>query len=439
MSKKKLLLCTILILVVGSIDLFGCYVAFAWGSNDYDTTPYCGSDGVSNFDLSAYIENLKSKNKPFFIMKYNNLVTNQYDDDYNKKQPRVDIIYPNNGTLVKSGNTISVTTGGSISYSISAYDTGDNYTPMTDNYYVGLYGGGGGTSYTLPIDGNTSDILYYWNNPEGSDLGQNDYTPPVDESEMNVRDIPLNSIKLIEPNTSTTLVGKFPEVIQNVKFDLEGKVAIPSDINSQDYDSILTFSSQFKQEACDTISYYYCGISGTCAMPFFEYYGTPYDWSSNGYITFHMYSTFQINTWDIPETFTTSEFKVGLNFQTNYHKNIFVPGVYSWVTDSNDVILSYPTDVDGDGVDDNTGEPIPPDSILNGDDGTPGDTGGSGLGIDELLVEFASVFAKLPTIASNISTAFTSVFSIFPPPIPALAVATIVCMIFISFIKFVRG
>lgn len=135
--------------------------------------------------------------------------------------------------------------------------------------------------------------------------------------------------------------------------------------------------------------------------------------------------------------------------------NIFAVGSkYTWFSDSIDFNIKFYIDENLDGIDDNTGEHIPP-SVDSGD-GTfqpPDKPGEDGSILDWITYYINVIFESIKSFFSTIYGYFTSItsgvtgfaewfqsfYSFLPDPIPNLISSAIIVIIFVAVIKVLRG
>ena len=389
-------------------------------------------NGKENYDMFGIFSLLKEKNISFYC-------------DYVKTGDGIEryelIVMPNDvSSFINNNGTIS--TGGVNAYLYefnNLHDTTQKVFKIGGSN-TGIFSFPYGSAVDLYWGSGYSRTLYstYYFNLNKSDLGDNDLIPPVPLSEQNVKDFTINTLRINLPNSATVLNGGIPEMLQNVTFECEAKVSLPSSLNG-DFPKILEYGNQFKQEVCDSIVYNYCGLTGTSAMPTVELYGKPYDWNNNKFITFKVKGTFQLNTWDISSATKSGDFTIGFNLQNDYRATRFSSSTYTWLSASNKVNLTYSVDVDGDNIDDVTGEIVPPVPILDNDGDGVADDVADGSGVTDFFGTFTESIKSIPSFTSEIANAYNGILGFLPQPIPLLITGALFTMIFVTVISFIRG
>lgn len=308
----------------------------------------------------------------------------------------------------------------------------------------------------------TSSGSYYYNTG-GSDLGDN---LSADDIPLTCADLDIGQFKFSVPNNNTKLGGAFPELLQNIDYVLYGKLPFEFEktgIGGFAYNSVAR--NEYVQTLFDDLYFTFGDEKLHSAMAKPVVYGTCDDWAKNGYVCFKITGTIQfpsdvvrVNERVRLQAFARYISKIKTTYwNDNYYSDIKSSAVF--------ITCEYYIDTDGDGLDDSSGLAIPENGIIdnNGDgnwDDVQGSDGGSSSSSNSDLSDEDTVLGYLKSFFKSINEFFKligdtlstvsktvlqipdyigNILSVFPEPIPKLAVTAIAIIIFISVLKAIRG
>ena len=413
--------------------------ANAVGYGDYDDSEF--RDTTQGFFINEYLSHLQDNGKPFFCIEQTFIVTNRYSVNNGKTCKAYIVIYPANGvsTFVKNGNIVSLEDG-SVMYF-------NRYTSDKDNNTIGYDGTIKGLpdyhQEIGPFDVNYEDMsneypaitntYYYYNSSGQADLGDNAFIPPTPINEQDMLDLPVGTLRLMYPiNNAHLTVGDSGAQLEIL---IDGKSGYLNDLPNWLPDIAGTFYAKYLDDAMTKdFSISVNGKTVNAKVDKFNKFGKSENWQENEYVTFE-------GLYKVP----FSELKQGLSTIT-FGANVLMPTVediykMEWKTVTVELNIVFQKDLNGDGLDDDTGQAIVDGAYLDNDgDGVPDGTYNKPT--DENGTDFFSGFVNsiknVPQYSSEIGRAFSSIFNMFPSPIPQLAVTGIIIMIFVAVISFIR-
>lgn len=278
--------------------------------------------------------------------------------------------------------------------------------------------------------------LYYYN-PNGSvmnELGENLAIPPVPINEQDMLDIPVGTIRLMYPiNTAHLTVG---DEGAELEIMIDGKAGYLKVLPSGFPDIGQAFHSKYLNDAMTKD--YSISVNGKTVkstVDVFNIFGKKKDWAENNFVTFE--GLYKISMKELKSGPCTITF--GCNVLIPKEEDLYY---MEWRSVSVQLNVEFQKDLNGDGYDDDTGKKLVNGAVLDNDgDGAadghytrPTDENGS-----DFFSGFVNSIKNVPQYTSEIGRAFSSIFNMFPSPIPQLAVTGIIIMIFVAVISFIRG
>lgn len=424
MSKKKLLLFTILAIVFVTIDLFGVYVAFsATVSTDVDTIINSNAsiqEGKEIYKLESIQSELYAKKIPFIMesalindAKVTCLLVSSDDTGS----------FTLDNNIITSSHPTSLIVFSSIELSGNPYwqlDSNYGYRMLSysNNYFVGKY------------EGTISFLSRSYYNPNGDSLGKNDFVPPVPLSDTDLKDIPLNTLRIRKPSSSSQIDTTKNLIFADDDFftwEVDGKIGLVG--NYKDNINKIKNLNEYEINAMKPIFPNAIDITKNVSV---EFLGNENDWITNGFITFKATGDVLLNKVAPVDNVSLT---LGCNFVNQADGFLGSTRVYTWANDTVSFNLGLHTDVNGDGVDDNTGLAIPVDSPVDSDGDGKLDGGGS----TDFIQDFTNTIKNIPSYTSDITIAFSNILGFLPQPLPVLVVGALATMIFVTVISFIRG
>lgn len=422
--------------------------ASAVGYSEYDDSEYW--DSSQGLYLNEYLSHLKDIGKPFYCIERSYIVTNQYSVNSGKTCKAYFVIYPANGvsTFVKNGSTVSLSDGGTMFFNYYNSDV-DNSTIGYDGTIKGRVGH---YSETGPFDVNIFDpnssyptitnTYYYYNGSGISDLGVNSFVPTVSNADKTLLEMDVNTMRIVKPVSNATLEVEKNTIFADkdyFDFELQIKVAIPEDITHDSRGRSPFFGERDAEVIVfkNTDSLWHLGVEFPNALGVqvkeVTPLGTIRDWINNHCVIYIVKGQVGLDSNPVP--LTDTKLTIGANVITDFYSVTSTD--YLWVNDTVTMNLTYHKDLDGNGLDDETGEVIPIDSFVDTDgDGIADDTKVTG---DSFFERFTDDMKKVPEYSDDVGDLYDKLFGMFPPPVPQLITTGICVIIFVSVVGYIRG
>ena len=339
------------------------------------------------------------------------------------------------------------------SYFISSYDM--DYAPA---FNVSLYEVSTKTDYSITSRYNQIYGFYF---PKTADIDGLPSSVEINKDDVNT--YPVGHLEIVNPlgalniNYSNKYNAYPVDVKVKGKIPFQIKFGQESDISSDKVKSIL------EKEMYNTMDFTIVGENSTFTRsdktflddnePKLVLFGTKNDWIDNEYITFeysfklylkdkgnYNFNSFSIN---VPTYFSHSFFGVG----TDYFKD--------FAADNVEFSINAYKDLNGDGIDDETGEVIPKDTELDVDDddwehmtflekaeylitSIPSFLGNIFDSLINTISNTVSLVNSVVAQGGTLGGLVTSLFNFFPEPIPQMITVTIGVIIFITFLTWVK-
>lgn len=286
-------------------------------------------------------------------------------------------------------------------------------------------------------------------------------TPDIDKNDVNT--YPVGHLEIINPSGALNINYSNKYNAYPVDVKVKGKIPFQIKFSQESEISADKVKSILQKEIYNTMDFTMVGSNNTYTRsdktflndndPKLVLFGTKSDWIDNEYLTFEY------------------TFKLYLKDKGDYNFNSFTINVPTWWehtffgigTDkfkdfkADDVKFSINAykDLNGDGIDDETGEVIPPQTDLDVDNddwehmtflekaeylitSIPSFLGNI---FDSLINTIANTVQLVNSVVAQggtIAGLVTNLFNFFPAPIPQMITVTIGVMIFITFLSWVK-
>lgn len=394
---------------------------------------------------SGVADQLKALNRPFYY------ITSTYVDENGVNLISCVAFVSNdvNSKYIITDNVVSCSDSQTKYVFISNTDTPDifrsqlqsidilmpsfsNYGRVYENYMFA------NNPYVYDYDYIDTGVYYY--NPNGADLGHNDL---VNEADKSLIDMKVNTMRIIKPTSNATLDKDNNTIFADedyFDFEVQIKIAIPTDITmtshsrsplwgSKDIDQFVKRNiTTFKESM--TVTFPNALMAKTENVTTL---GSVRDWIDKHYCIFVCKGRITLDT--NPSALTDTKLILGCNAISDFYS--ITSATYIWVNDAVTMNLAYHKDIDGNGIDDVSGDVIPKDSVVDTDgDGRIDDTK---EGADSFFERFTDDIKKVPEYSDDVGDLYDKIFGLFPPPIPQLITTGICVIIFVSVVGFIRG
>lgn len=291
----------------------------------------------------------------------------------------------------------------------------------------------------------------------------NKFEPPTELNKDDVNTYPVGHLEIINPSGALSINYSDKYNAYPVDVKIRGKIPFQIKFGQESEISADKVKSILQKEIYNTMDFTMIGSNNTYTRsdktflndndPKLVIFGTKSDWIDNEYLTFEY------------------TFKLYLKDKGDYNFNSFIINVPTWWEHTffgigidkfkdfkaDDVKFSINAykDLNGDGVDDETGEVIPPQTDLDVDDddwdhmtflekaeylitSIPSFLGNI---FDSLINTIANTVQLVNSVVAQggtIAGLVTNLFDFFPAPIPQMITVTIGVMIFITFLSWVK-
>lgn len=365
-------------------------------------------------------------------------------------------IYVDGKYSYKSSTASRISFSKNGNYSISSYDM--DYAPA---FNVSIYNEDDKDDYSFTSRYTT---IYGFYVPKlFKDSDSSSFGTPIEIDKNDVNTYPVGHLEIVNPSGALSINYSNKYNAYPVDVKIKGKIPFQIKFGQESEISADKVKSILQKEIYNTMDFTMIGSNNTYTRsdktflndndPKLVVFGTKSDWIDNEYLTFEY------------------TFKLYLKDKGDYNFNSFTINVPTWWehtffgigTDkfkdfkADDVKFSINAykDLNGDGVDDETGEVIPPQTDLDVDDddwdhmtflekaeylitSIPSFLGNI---FDSLINTIANTVQLVNSVVAQggtIAGLVTNLFNFFPAPIPQMITVTIGVMIFITFLSWVK-
>lgn len=449
-------------------------------SSSYNVSADCGNyypdEDVSKIDLSnidnSYNWNLYLNTCKKWSSEDNSFIVIRSDSDFKKYNQVYYFLIKWRGTLnfdkSYSGLKFFVTASNYTVFYIKDLDKDKYGIRQYSNFYKGDSSSFDCTTYQCGLSNvNLNNISIIYSNIRDSD-SLNGYDGELPKENINidkddVNTYPVGHLEIINPSGALNINYSNKYNAYPVDVKVKGKIPFQIRFGQESEISADKIKSILQKEIYNTMNFTMIGSNNTYTRsdktflndndPKLVVFGTKSDWIDNEYLTFEY------------------TFKLYLKDKGDYNFNSFTINVPTWWehtffgigTDkfkdfkADDVKFSINAykDLNGDGVDDETGEVIPPQTDLDVDDddwdhmtflekaeylitSIPSFLGNI---FDSLINTIANTVQLVNSVVAQggtIAGLVTNLFDFFPAPIPQMITVTIGVMIFITFLSWVK-
>lgn len=324
------------------------------------------------------------------------------------------------------------------------------------------------TNFSSKISKQYYPTVLYYNFPSGLNVVDNadtSFFPEnyVDINKDDVNTYPVGHLEIVNPSGALNINYSNKYNAYPVDVKVKGKIPFQIKFGQESEISADKVKAILQKEMYNTMDFTMIGSNNTYTRsdktflgdndPKLVVFGTKSDWIDNEYLTFEY--TFKLYLKD-KRDYNFKSFTI--NVPTWWEHTFFGIGTDKFKDfKADDVKFSINAykDLNGDGVDDETGEVIPPQTDLDVDDddwdhmtflekaeylitSIPSFLGNI---FDSLINTIANTVQLVNSVVAQggtIAGIVTNLFSFFPAPIPQMITVTIGVMIFITFLSWVK-